>query len=138
MMGGVGCRGVLFGSASGRRRGGSPGLRPRHGGPRSRAARAPGAPPAAWGRASSDTPLEADPEKPLRLDGELHRQLFEDLLAEAVDDHRHRVLGRYPPLPRVEDLVLPDLRRRSFLLPHPALFTSSVIHEPIRAPPTPH
>ena len=31
-------------------------------------------------------------EQLLRFDGELHRQLVEDLLAEAVDDHRDRVL----------------------------------------------
>jgi hypothetical protein len=30
-------------------------------------------------------------EQLLRLDGELHRQLVEDLLAEAVDDHGHGV-----------------------------------------------
>src|SRR5438132_623480 len=37
-------------------------------------------------------PLQAHPQQLLRLDGELHRQLAEDLLAEAVDDHADRVL----------------------------------------------
>src|SRR5574341_2146523 len=39
-----------------------------------------------------DAPLEAHTEQLLRLDGELHGQLAEDLLAEAPDDQRDRVL----------------------------------------------
>src|SRR2546430_12598733 len=42
---------------------------------------------------SSHAPFEADPEQPLRFDRELHRELFEDFLAEAVHDHRHGVFG---------------------------------------------
>src|SRR5262245_10398119 len=60
--------------------------------------------------------LQADAEELLRLDCELHRQLAEDLATEAVDDHRHRVLGRDPALLAVEDLVLADLRHRRLVL----------------------
>src|SRR5947208_14583696 len=56
-------------------------------------------------------PLQADAQQVLRLHRELHRQLLEDFLAEAVDDHRDRVLGGEAPLLAVEDLVLADLRR---------------------------
>src|SRR2546425_5992102 len=59
--------------------------------------------------ASTDAPLETDAEQPLRLHGELHRQLLEDFFAEPVDDHGHRVLGRQAALLGVEDLVLADL-----------------------------
>ena len=62
------------------------------------------------------TDPSADAEQLLRLDGEFHRQLAEDFLAEAVDDHVHRVLGREASLPAVEDLILADLRRRGFVL----------------------
>src|SRR6185295_14511980 len=56
-----------------------------------------------------DAALETDPQQLLRLDGELHRQLLEDLLAEPVHDHRDRVLGIEAPLLQIEDLVLADL-----------------------------
>src|SRR4029079_12963202 len=56
--------------------------------------------------------LQAHTEQFLGLDRELHRQLPGDLLAEAVDDEVHGVLGREPPLAAVEDLVLADLGRR--------------------------
>src|SRR6478672_4487333 len=59
---------------------------------------------------SSHRAFEAHSEELLGLDGELHRELLEDLLAEAVHDHRHGVLGRDSPLLEVEDLVLADLR----------------------------
>src|SRR3989454_11084362 len=72
-------------------------------------------------RATSDAcsphaPFETDPEQPLRLDGELHRQLLEDFLAEAVDDHRYGVFGRETALLRVKDLILADLGRGRFVL----------------------
>ena len=44
-------------------------------------------------RGSTDAAFEADAEQFLRLDGELHRQLLQHFLAEAVDDQRDRVLG---------------------------------------------
>src|SRR5262245_51799676 len=56
--------------------------------------------------------LQADAEELLRLDREFHRQLAEDFLAEAVHDHRHRVLGRDAALPAVEDLIVADLGYR--------------------------
>src|SRR2546429_8963131 len=52
-------------------------------------------------------PLQADAQQVLRLHRELHRQLLEDFLAEAVDDHRDRVLGGEAPLLAVEDLSSP-------------------------------
>src|SRR5690606_30266460 len=45
----------------------------------------------------------------LGLDRELHRQLAEDLLAEAIDDQRDRVLLRDAAAAAVEQLVIADL-----------------------------
>ena len=45
-------------------------------------------------------------------------ELPEHLLAESIDDHVHRVFGGESALLAVEDLVLADLRGRSFVL-HP-------------------
>src|SRR5919199_1241541 len=64
----------------------------------------------------SDAPLQRDPEQLLRLQRKLHRQLLEHFLAEAADDHRHRLLGRQPALLEIEDLIFPDLRRRRLVL----------------------
>src|SRR5215472_12442323 len=44
----------------------------------------------------ADAALEADGQKLLRLDGEFHRQFLQHLLAETVDDQRHRVLAERP------------------------------------------
>src|SRR5438034_3376593 len=41
----------------------------------------------------------------LRLDGELHRKLLEDFLAEAVDDHRYRSEEHTSELQSHSDLV---------------------------------
>src|SRR4051812_44623705 len=60
--------------------------------------------------------LQADAQEFLRLDGELHRQVQEHLLAETVDDHVDRVLGREAALLAVENLVLADLRRARLVL----------------------
>src|SRR6476661_3628406 len=59
---------------------------------------------------SANTSFQTHPQQLLRLDGELHRQFAEHLLAEAVHDHVDRVLAREAALPAVEDLVLADLR----------------------------
>src|SRR3989304_1527554 len=64
----------------------------------------------------ADAPLEAHAEQLLRLDGELHGQLAEDLLAEAPDDQRDRVLHRDAALLAVENLVLADLGRGRLVL----------------------
>src|SRR3954471_18759906 len=64
----------------------------------------------------TDRSFQADTEQLLRFDGELHRQLPEHFLAEAADDHVHRVLGRQPALPAIEDLVFADLRGGRFVL----------------------
>src|SRR5690606_37906693 len=41
---------------------------------------------------SSDGTFQTDIQQFLRLDGKLHRQLPEPLLADAVDNQRHRIL----------------------------------------------
>jgi len=64
----------------------------------------------------SDASFQAHAQQLLRLDGELHRQLAEDLLAEAVHDHVDRVLERDAALLAVEELVLADLRGRCLVL----------------------
>src|SRR5262245_15555116 len=64
----------------------------------------------------ANAPLQADAEQLLGLDRELHRQLAEDLLAEAVDDQVDGVLRREAALLQIEDLVLADLRRRGLVL----------------------
>ena len=63
-----------------------------------------------------ELPMEFAAEKLLRFHGELHRQLAEDFLAEAVDDHVDRVFRRDAALAAVENLVLADLRRRRLVL----------------------
>src|SRR5690349_18889018 len=65
---------------------------------------------------SSDSALELHLEQVLRLDGELHRELAEDGLAEAVDDEVDGVLLGNTAGAQVEDLVVGDLRRRGLVL----------------------
>src|SRR5688572_13997607 len=60
--------------------------------------------------------FERHREQLLRFHRELHRQFPEHFLAEAADDHVHRVLGADAALAAVENLVLADLRRRRFVL----------------------
>src|SRR5215831_7809455 len=81
------------------------------------------APTRAWrfrissiGAALANRSLQADAEKLLRFHGELHRQLLEDLLAEAVDDHRHGVFRGNAARLEIKDLILTDLRRRRLVL----------------------
>src|SRR5689334_489311 len=64
----------------------------------------------------SDAAFQTHSEQLLRLDGELHRQVEEHLLAEAVDDHVDRVFRRQTALLAVENLVLADLRRGCLML----------------------
>src|SRR5262249_13983316 len=82
-----------------------------------------------------DTSFEADTEQLPRLDGEFHRQLPEDLLAEAADDHIHGVLRREPALTAAEDLVLADLRRRRLVLHHRRAVVDLQIRKRMRAAP---
>src|SRR3954451_8643022 len=63
-----------------------------------------------------DAAFEAHGEQLLRLDRKLHWQFLEDLLAEAVDDQRQRILVRQAALAAVEELVLADLRRCRLML----------------------
>src|SRR5919109_5390085 len=64
----------------------------------------------------SNAALQADAQELLRLDGEFHRQVPEHFPAEAAHDQIHRILGRQPALPAIEDLVLADFRCRRFVL----------------------
>src|SRR3989338_3000060 len=64
----------------------------------------------------TNTSFQAHSKKLLGFDGKLHRQVAENLLAVAVDDHVDRVLCRNAPLIAVENLVLADLRSRSLVL----------------------
>src|SRR5262245_35336986 len=65
-----------------------------------------------------DAAFEAYVQQPRGLDRELHGQVAEDLLAESVHDHRHRVLARQPALLAVEELLLADLPGRGLVLHH--------------------
>src|SRR5215469_16180737 len=67
-------------------------------------------------QSSPDAAFEADGQQLLGLDRKFHRQFFEHLLAEAVDDQRYRVFGVEAALPAIEQLVLADLRCRRFVL----------------------
>src|SRR5262249_895993 len=77
--------------------------------------------------------FEADAEQLLRLDRKLHRQLAEDLFAEAVDDHIDGILGREAGLPAVEDLVLANLRGRGLVLDPCGAVLDLEIREGVRA-----
>src|SRR5690606_7722687 len=61
-------------------------------------------------RCSAHAAFEAHAEQVLCFHRELHRELLEDLAAEAVDDHRDGVLGRETALHGIEELVLADAR----------------------------
>src|SRR4051794_33173320 len=58
---------------------------------------------------SSHTTFERNPQQLLRFQRELHRQLLEHFLAEAADDHAHRLLRAESALLEIEDLILADL-----------------------------
>src|SRR3984885_9738302 len=60
------------------------------------------------GRGSSDRSLERNRDQLLRLDRELHRQLLQHVLDEAVDDERGRLLRRQAALPAVKQNVFRD------------------------------
>src|SRR5271155_3758510 len=68
-----------------------------------------------WKWRSSDTPFQTYSHKLLRLDRELHRQLLQHFLAEAVDDQRHGLFGWNAARGAIEKLVVGDLRRRRFV-----------------------
>src|SRR5262245_21262883 len=57
---------------------------------------------------SADTAFDRNADQLLRLDGELHRQLLDHILDEAVDDQRDRLLFVDAALHDVELLVLGD------------------------------
>ena len=59
---------------------------------------------------SSDAAFQAHAQQLLRLDRKLHWQFAKHLFAEAIDDHRYRVLRLQPPLLQIKKLILADLR----------------------------
>src|SRR5215831_14831709 len=65
---------------------------------------------------SSDAAFKAHGQQLLGLDGKFHRQLFEHLLAEAVDDQRYRVFGAEAALAAIKQLILADFRCRCLVL----------------------
>src|SRR5579862_4523542 len=82
-----------------------------------------------------DAPLEAHAQQLLRLDGKLHRQLLEDLLAEAADDHRDRVFGGESTLHAIEELVLTDLGGRGLVFDARRAVADLHVGEGVRAAP---
>src|ERR1700730_697547 len=67
-------------------------------------------------RALADAAFEADGEQLLRFDGQLHGELLQHFLAEAVDDQRQRVLLLEAALLAIEQLIVADLRGRRLVL----------------------
>lgn len=63
----------------------------------------------------SNASFETDAEQLLGFHCELHWQLLEDLLAEAIDDQVHRIFGGKAALAAIKELVLADFRRRGFM-----------------------
>src|SRR6202043_3537860 len=77
--------------------------------------------PLARGRAgcgSSDRSLERNRDQLLSLDRELHRQLLQHVLDEAVHDERSRLLRRQAALAAIEQHLLGNLRGRRLVLEH--------------------
>src|SRR5690348_5451586 len=66
----------------------------------------------------ADRSLERDRDQLLCLDCELHRELLQYVLDEAIDDEADRLLLTEPALDAVEQHVLGDLGRRRFVLEH--------------------
>lgn len=64
----------------------------------------------------ADRMFQADTEKLLSLDSKLHGEFSEDILAEAADDHVHRIFLVDSSLSKIKELVLTDLRCGGFVL----------------------
>ena len=77
--------------------------------------------------------LETDAEKLLRFNRKFHRQLFEYLFAEAVDNHIDRIFRRNAPLPAVEQLIFADFRRRCLVLHLRAIVEHFEVRKSMRA-----
>src|SRR5262245_9878570 len=65
---------------------------------------------------SAHRAFEAHAQQVLRFHGKLHRQFFEDALAEAADNHVDRILLTQAPLLAIEQLVVADARGGCFVL----------------------
>src|SRR5690348_3128259 len=77
---------------------------------------------------SPNRTFERDFQQLLGFHREFHRQFAEHLLAEAVDDHRHRIFLADTARAAVEQLVVGNLRSRSFVLDD----RSGVLHFHVR------
>src|SRR5689334_5790728 len=82
---------------------------------------------------SADASFECYSQQLLRFQRELHRQLLEYFLAEAADNHAHRLLRAEAALLQIEDLVFTDLRRRRFVLDDRAVVRDLDVRERVRA-----
>src|SRR5437660_6041961 len=67
----------------------------------------------------SNRPFQRDRDQLLRLDRELHRQLLQHVLDEAIDDEADGLLLAQPTLGAIEQHVLGDFRRRRLVLEGP-------------------
>src|ERR671927_219562 len=81
----------------------------------------------------ADAVLKLQPEEALSLDGELHGELAEHVLAEAVDDERDGVLLRDAALLEVEQLLLGDARGRRLVLDARGVVHDLDVWERVRA-----
>src|SRR3989338_7942683 len=67
-----------------------------------------------WG-ASPYATLPLQPQTLSRLARAFSGYFAEYHLSEPVDDRRHRVIGRYPALLKIEQLIVADLRSRRLM-----------------------
>src|SRR3990172_1770590 len=84
---------------------------------------------------SANTALQRDAQQFLRLDGEFHRQLPEDLPAEPAHNQVDRLVCGQPALAAVEELVVANLRRRRLVLDASGRVPDLEIREGVRAAP---
>src|SRR4029453_11435137 len=77
--------------------------------------------------------LERHAQELLCFNREFHRELAEDLFAEATDDHVDRILERQAALAKIEDLILANLRRGRFVLDTRGCVADFEIRERVRA-----
>src|SRR5690554_2107093 len=82
---------------------------------------------------SADAAFQAHVQQLLGFHRELHRQLAEDLLAEAVDDQAHRVFLGDATGAAIEHLVVADLGRGGFVLDRGARVLHLDVGEGMRA-----
>jgi len=62
-----------------------------------------------------DTAFQTHTEELLSFNCKFHGKFPENLLTEAIDDHRHRIFCREPSLLAIKDLILSNLRGGGFM-----------------------